>query len=115
MMVTTTTVNYPCISINYYLSNHNSLFPLYYHLFFFLMIRRPPRSTLFPYTTLFRSRNAYPAELRLAFKLRTLELHTAHAPTVDVRALERAFNILARPELRACYEALLDDPGAFTL
>src|SRR2546430_13404223 len=27
---------------------------MYY--FFFLMIRRPPRSTLFPYTTLFRSR-----------------------------------------------------------
>src|SRR3712207_8769797 len=26
-----------------------------YHAFFFLMIRRPPRSTLFPYTTLFRS------------------------------------------------------------
>src|SRR3712207_7589510 len=25
------------------------------YLFFFLMIRRPPRSTLFPYTTLFRS------------------------------------------------------------
>src|SRR5438874_12421324 len=28
--------------------------------FFFLMIRRPPRSTLFPYTTLFRSRCAGP-------------------------------------------------------
>src|SRR3712207_7173913 len=28
---------------------------LYALLFFFLMIRRPPRSTLFPYTTLFRS------------------------------------------------------------
>src|SRR5690349_23847373 len=27
-------------------------------LFFFLMIRRPPRSTLFPYTTLFRSDEA---------------------------------------------------------
>src|SRR5258708_39116553 len=26
--------------------------------FFFLMIRRPPRSTLFPYTTLFRSPHA---------------------------------------------------------
>ena len=26
--------------------------------FFFLMIRRPPRSTLFPYTTLFRSEKA---------------------------------------------------------
>src|SRR3712207_8536923 len=29
-----------------------------YLFFFFLMIRRPPRSTLFPYTTLFRSPNA---------------------------------------------------------
>src|SRR5258708_18641915 len=27
--------------------------------FFFLMIRRPPRSTLFPYTTLFRSKGEY--------------------------------------------------------
>src|SRR3712207_9050306 len=27
-------------------------------IFFFLMIRRPPRSTLFPYTTLFRSERA---------------------------------------------------------
>src|SRR2546425_2979555 len=31
-------------------------FPTLFHFyFFFLMIRRPPRSTLFPYTTLFRS------------------------------------------------------------
>src|SRR2546427_11844836 len=30
-------------------------FFLCFILFFFLMIRRPPRSTLFPYTTLFRS------------------------------------------------------------
>src|SRR2546430_11016478 len=29
-----------------------------YLFFFFLMIRRPPRSTLFPYTTLFRSATA---------------------------------------------------------
>src|SRR2546426_1195224 len=28
---------------------------IYVHFLFFLMIRRPPRSTLFPYTTLFRS------------------------------------------------------------
>src|SRR6266511_5947225 len=32
--------------------------------FCFLMIRRPPRSTLFPYTTLFRSRPARPTEPR---------------------------------------------------
>src|SRR5256884_6242202 len=30
--------------------------------FFFLMIRRPPRSTLFPYTTLFRSKNSEAAQ-----------------------------------------------------
>src|SRR5256885_12069479 len=28
-------------------------------MFFFLMIRRPPRSTLFPYTTLFRSQGVF--------------------------------------------------------
>src|SRR3712207_7671184 len=31
------------------------MFVFYVCYFFFLMIRRPPRSTLFPYTTLFRS------------------------------------------------------------
>src|SRR3712207_65915 len=31
------------------------MYALYIEYFFFLMIRRPPRSTLFPYTTLFRS------------------------------------------------------------
>src|SRR2546430_10341590 len=35
-------------------------------LFFFLMIRRPPRSTLFPYTTLFRSAR-HPVENRHRF------------------------------------------------
>src|SRR5256885_5029848 len=37
--------------MSYCISHHNFLFLF----FFFLMIRRPPRSTLFPYTTLFRS------------------------------------------------------------
>src|SRR2546421_12584716 len=36
-----------------YLSSHPLIL-----FFFFLMIRRPPRSTLFPYTTLFRSGSA---------------------------------------------------------
>src|SRR5215813_14774260 len=34
----------------------DSRLPVSLLFFFFLMIRRPPRSTLFPYTTLFRSR-----------------------------------------------------------
>src|SRR3712207_6939974 len=38
----------------------------YGFVFFFLMIRRPPRSTLFPYTTLFRSKPARRAARHLA-------------------------------------------------
>ena len=60
-------------------------------------------------------RHAPAAELRLAFKLRTLELRTALAPQSNLVALERAFNILARPELRACYDVLLDDPSSAAL
>src|SRR5687767_15591943 len=36
--------------------------------FFFLMIRRPPRSTLFPYTTLFRSRARDMTRIRFAVR-----------------------------------------------
>src|SRR2546426_5043742 len=40
-------------------------------MFFFLMIRRPPRSTLFPYTTLFRSHHRQtPATLRFVHVVR---------------------------------------------
>src|SRR5689334_24643851 len=41
----------------YLLTVHTSILT-FYEFFFFLMIRRPPRSTLFPYTTLFRSEQA---------------------------------------------------------
>src|SRR2546429_7663247 len=37
------------------ISRQNTNDQVYLQFFFFLMIRRPPRSTLFPYTTLFRS------------------------------------------------------------
>lgn len=55
------------------------------------------------------SPNASVAEMRVAFKLRTLELRAARASPKDLSSLERAFNILAQPELRACYEALVAD------
>src|SRR5258708_23987810 len=59
--------------------------------FFFLMIRRPPRSTLFPYTTLFRSRfrgNAHWVRLcmlRCASKRRRTrsEEHTSELQSPD--------------------------------
>src|ERR1035441_10739559 len=37
-------------------------------IFFFLMIRRPPRSTLFPYTTLFRSDMPFYTRLATVFR-----------------------------------------------
>src|SRR2546422_10895972 len=46
------------------ISVHSSRFLL----FFFLMIRRPPRSTLFPYTTLFRSEFRFECQLWPAAK-----------------------------------------------
>src|SRR5256885_5212466 len=59
--------------------------------FFFLMIRRPPRSTLFPYTTLFRSvhvlNRGYDARHR-RWKSSEGKARTVHGP--DVAALKRS-------------------------
>lgn len=50
-----------------------------------------------------------PAELRVGFKLRLLELQRDGASRTERVVLERVFNILAEPELRACYDMLLAD------
>src|SRR6266571_5578005 len=47
------------VHLTTYLPTFHILFLLFLF-FFFLMIRRPPRSTLFPYTTLFRSAGTPP-------------------------------------------------------
>src|SRR5947207_14313838 len=44
-----------CILFSYIPCMYTYTFTSLFLSFFFLMIRRPPRSTLFPYTTLFRS------------------------------------------------------------
>ena len=48
----------------------------------------------------------------MAFKLRDLELRTAGVHHRERVFLERAFNIVGQPDLRACYDALLADPEA---
>src|SRR3712207_7297379 len=53
-------------------------------MFFFLMIRRPPRSTLFPYTTLFRSRNLIEIQRRLPERGDTQH---RRAPVGDLREI----------------------------
>src|SRR2546430_17449220 len=62
--------------------------------FFFLMIRRPPRSTLFPYTTLFRS---------LGFrKLRDLEFYE------DDPLIKRILGLKVLPDVSTISRALIE-------
>src|SRR3712207_8007888 len=63
--------------------------------FFFLMIRRPPRSTLFPYTTLFRS---IAAENSMGF----------HAPQEATRILGESMDYFRQAQL---HTARLLPPG----
>ena len=56
--------------------------------------------------------SASPTDLRLALKVRMLELQTESAQRQETQVIERAFNLLANPELRSCYRALLVDPDA---
>src|SRR6266436_7663849 len=106
---------------------------LFISLFFFLMIRRPPRSTLFPYTTLFRSargrqRVAHPAvgglareraavdrtarDARLGLSLERVVALVAHAHQL-VEHPERGHDLGRRGEQRDDAHALavLRQPG----
>src|SRR5712664_4243675 len=56
----------------YRLAPYLPLFQEVYPFFFFLMIRRPPRSTLFPYTTLFRSPKSDRIQIALCICQRAL-------------------------------------------
>src|SRR5258707_6035099 len=58
--------------------------------FFFLMIRRPPRSTLFPYTTLFRSRTDRPRCLHRQPVRRWHRRERALHPAAPAPLLERS-------------------------
>ena len=53
-----------------------------------------------------------PGDLRLAYKVRRLELEVGCGQFPQTRDVERAFNILMQPQLRSCYDALLRDPEA---
>src|SRR5690349_23800975 len=69
--------------------------------FFFLLLRRPPRSTLFPYTTLFRSirsggwisddrcGDAIDATAREIARSRAVAARTMIAPAMEKRRLDR--------------------------
>src|SRR3712207_8270016 len=82
---------------------------LYVYFFFFLMIRRPPRSTLFPYTTLFRSdrRDGEPEPARDArHALAALATAEARAHRCASYLFRRPRHL--RPDERQAPEALED-------
>src|SRR2546422_4778944 len=72
-------------------SSYYSLFPLpFAFFFFFLMIRRPPRSTLFPYTTLFRS----PVVERLSTRGSAPALERTRVTEAGARSLQLVLALL---------------------
>src|SRR5260370_33118923 len=77
--------------------------------FFFLMIRRPPRSTLFPYTTLFRSKLL---EEILSFRMQGVEFDNGdmyvdgHKAASDVRDEFVSVTEKLMDELAQCYNVL---------
>src|SRR5258708_12295335 len=82
-----------------YVTGHLDIF------FFFLMIRRPPRSTLFPYTTLFRSPTEVVAELELPLfrLLRHINVSAClHGRKHNVRRSEEHTSELQSPDHLVC-------------
>src|SRR5207248_11182099 len=80
---------------------------------FFLMIRRPPRSTLFPYTTLFRSDNRIKLlEEILSFRMQGVEFDNGdmyvdgHKAASDVRDEFVSVTEKLMDELAQCYNVL---------
>jgi hypothetical protein len=82
---------------------------------FYFFTRRPgeDRSATL-YDLLRAAPTAAFADLRLCYRIRRLELSAA-GPGEELRAIERAFNLLMHPQLRSCYDALLRDADSPTL
>src|SRR5437764_4834694 len=72
------------------------IFPAPLSPLFFLMIRRPPRSTLFPYTTLFRSREADPARVPRLPRRRGHERHAVGRSEEHTSELQSPMYLVCR-------------------
>src|SRR5204863_10119837 len=102
-------------------TTHASLWDIFYmfHIsikclvlfFFFLMIRRPPTSTLFPYTTLFRSSQVTEQSVRFQTALASIKLIQASAvldlteDDFDFLTSNKVWIATDRSRARRCVEA----------
>src|SRR5438477_13141678 len=71
---------------SYSYTSRRGYYAVSFVVFFFLMIRRPPRSTLFPYTTLFRSHLIHSGEVASA----TAAITPAGSPHSALAATKRS-------------------------
>src|SRR5712692_6224913 len=79
--------------------------------YFFAADRRLPWNRQQPlYRLLYLPREVTFGELRLGYRLRRVELKQANASKAAFATLERAYNLLADPQLRAVYDDLLAQP-----
>src|SRR5471030_3434776 len=75
--------------------------------FFFLMIRRPPRSTLFPYTTLFRSRAGRSRRFRAARAPPCRRPRRSEEHTSELQSLRHLVcRLLLEKKKKKCYNCL---------
>ena len=91
-------VNIPCTVIRdyFFAVNRNAMWPNQ-PTFYYLL--RLPRDVTFK-------------ELRLAYRLRRMELQKENPSHADLATLERAYNLLAEPNIRAQYDNVLKDGTA---
>jgi hypothetical protein len=80
--------------------------------FYFFTPAPPGKSQPTLYEVLSTRPTATPADLRLSYRICRLEQESDSTAKPEIRSAERAFNLLAHPDLRACYDALLQDPDA---
>ena len=78
--------------------------------FYILREHESPQESL--YEILQTPENSTPADLRLAWRLRSVELESIAATRAVRSRAERAFNILAHPDLRNCYDRMRIDMDA---
>ena len=78
--------------------------------YFFVTTVKSPGAARSRSTAPSRSANGSLGELRLAYRVRRMEFRQAKAQKSEVAVIERAYNMLADPELRAVYETLMSNP-----